>query len=163
METKDAMFESAAIRDRRAIAWVKRACVIVVSFYLVIGMVAAYRALVQVHSLEIRSPEVLQPGSDVSATVVSYARVPLDMRIELVQDAHYEVIAVQRVPKNDWSLLDPRTRESSQTAVVTAGTLERFAEGKAIVRVTVDRCQQLGRHPAPVIREQVVNIRRELR
>lgn len=160
MQAKDAMFETRAIRDTRAIAYVKRACLIVVSVYLVIGMIAAYRALVQVRSLEIQTPDVLRPGSEINATVVSYARVPLDTRIELVQDGHSEIIAVQRVPKNEWSLLDPRTRESSQTAFLTADILNRFAEGKAIVRATVIRRQQLGRHPAPVVSEHVVNIQR---
>lgn len=55
-----AIFESSAIRDTRAIAWVKRACLIVVSVYLVIGMIAAFRALVQVRSLEIQTPDVLR-------------------------------------------------------------------------------------------------------
>lgn len=161
MQTKTAMFESTAIRDTRAIVWLKRACLIVVSVYLVIGMIAAYRALVQVRSLEIQTPDVLRPGSEVNATVVSYARVPLDTHIELVQDGHSEIIAVQRVPKNEWGLLDPRTRESSQTAFLTADILNRFAEGKAIVRATVIRRQQLGRHPAPVVSERVVNIQRD--
>jgi hypothetical protein len=161
MQANDAMFESPAIRDTRAIAWVKRACLIVVSVYLVIGMISAYRALVQVRSLEIQTPDVLREGSEVSATVVSYARVPLDTHIELVQEGHSEIVAVQRVPNNEWALLDPRPRESSQTALLTADILKRFAEGKAIVRATVIRRQQLGRHPPPVISERVVNIQRD--
>lgn len=161
MQPKGAMFASTAIRDTPAIAWVKRACLIVVSVYLVIGMIAAYRALVQVRSLEIQSPEVLRQGSEISATVVSYARVPLDTQIELIQDGHSEIIAVQRVPNNEWALLDPRTRESSQTALLTADILERFAQGKAIVRATVIRRQQLGRHPPPVVSERVVSSHRD--
>ena len=141
------------------LVWVKRACVMVAGVYLVIGMIAAYRALVQVHSLEIQSAEVLEAGSEVKATLVSYARVPLAWRIELIQDGHSEVIAVQRVPKNEWALLDPRPRESTQTVVLTDDILGRFTEGKAIVRATVDRRQQLGRHPPPVVREQVVGLR----
>jgi hypothetical protein len=160
MQNKAAMFESTAVRDTRAIAWVKRASAIVVSVYLVIGMIALYRALVQVPSLEMQSPDVLQNGAAVTSTVVSYARVPLDVRIELVQDAHTEIVAAQRVPKNEWSLLDPRTRKSSQTAVLTDDLLSRFAEGKAIVRTTVIRREQLTRLPPPVIREQVVEIKR---
>jgi hypothetical protein len=160
MQTKEAMFETTAIRDTRAIAWVKRACAIVVSVYLVIGMIALYRALVQVRSLEMQSPDVIQNGAAVTSTVVSYARVPLDVRIELVQDGHTETVAVQRVPKNEWSLLDPRTRESSQSAVLTDDLLSRFAEGKAIMRTTVIRREQLTRLPPPLIREQVVEIQR---
>lgn len=155
------MFESPGIRDTRAIAWVKRACLIVVSVYLVIGMIAAYRALVQVHSLGVQSPDVLRQGAAVSATVVSYARVPLDVRIELVQDGHAEIVAVQRVPKNEWSLLDPRTRASSQTVFITGDLLKRFAEGQAILRATAIRRQQLGRHPPPVVSERVVNLQHD--
>lgn len=159
---KTAMFEStAAIRDARAIAWVKRACLIVVSVYLVIGMIAAFRALVQVRSVEIQTPDVLRTGAEVSATVVSYARVPLDARIELVQDGHSEIIAVQNVPDNEWALLDPRTSESSMTTSLTPDVFQRFTEGNAIVRATVIRRQQLGRHPAPVVTERVVSIRRD--
>ena len=161
MQAKEAMFATPAIRDTRPIAWLKRACVIVVSVYLVIGMIALYRALVQVRSLQLESPGVLQQGSSVTATVVSYARTPLDLRIELLQDGHSEIVAAQRVPKNEWALLDPRTRELSQTAVLTPEILARFAEGKATVRATVIRCEQLTRLPPPVIREQVVNIQHD--
>ena len=158
MQPKDVMFESPAIPNTRVIAWLKRACLIVVNVYRVIGAIAAYRALVQVHSFEIESADVLQPGSKVNAMVVSYARVPLDVRIELVQDGHSETVAVYRLPKNEWSLLDPRLRESYQTVFLNGDMLNRFAEGEAIVRATVIRRQQLGRHPPPVVRERVVNI-----
>ena len=158
MQAKDAMFEGLVNRDKRPIAWVKRVCLIVVSVYLAIGLIAAYRALVQVRSFELESPDVLKAGSEVRTTVVSYARVPLDVRIELVQDGHSELIAVHHVPNNEWALLDPRTIELSQTALLTADVLKRFAEGKAIVRASVIRRQQLGRHPPPVVRESVVNI-----
>jgi hypothetical protein len=160
MYPEGVLFESSTIRDTRAIALVKRACLIVVSVYLVIGVIAAYRALVQVHSLEVQTPDVLRQGSEISATVVSYGRVPLDVRIELVQDGHSEIIAAQNVPKNEWSLLDPRTRTSSQNTVVAADMLDRFAQGTAIVRATVIRRQQLGRYPAPVVTERIVRIQR---
>lgn len=80
MQAKDAMFESTAIRDTRAIAWVKRAC---------------------------------------------------------------------------------RMRESSVTISLSPHVLKRFTEGKAVVRATVIRRQQLGRHPAPVVTERVVSIQRD--
>lgn len=160
MQTKEAMFETNLIRDTRAIAWLKRAFAIVVSVYLVIGMMALYRALVQVRSLEVQSPDVLQVGSPVTATLVSYARVPLEVRLELVQSGHAETVAVNLVPDNEWALLDPRTRESSQTAVLTADVLKRFAEGKAIVRATAIRREQLTRLPPPVVSEREVEIQR---
>ena len=167
MQTKDAMFESraehvmfesTAVRDARAIAWLKRAFVIVVSVYLVIGMMALYRALVQVRSLDVQSPDVVKEGSPVTATVVSYARVPIEVRLELIQGGHAETVAINLVPKNEWALLDPRTRESSQTAVLTADLLKRFVAGKAILRATAIRREQLTRLPPPVIRERVVDL-----
>jgi hypothetical protein len=154
------MFET-KIRETRWLVFLKRACVVVVGVYLVIGMIALYRALTQIHSLELQSDGVLRNGSAVKATVVSYARVPIDLRIELVQDAHSEVVAVQLVQKNEWSLLDPRTREATQTAVLSDDVLERFEGGKAIVRATAFGRLQFGRLPPPIIREVTVDIQRD--
>ena len=67
MPTKEAMFVTPALRDTRATAWVKRVCMIAASVYLVIGMIALYRALVQVHSLDVQAPDVLHHGSVVGA------------------------------------------------------------------------------------------------
>ena len=149
------------IRETRWLVVLKRAGVIVVSVYLVIGMIALYRALTQIHSLEIQSDGVLRSGSAITSTVVSYARVPIDVRVELIQDAHSEVVAVQRVQKNEWALLDLRTREETQTAVLTDALLERFAGGKATVRATAIGRQQFGRLPPPLVREVTVNIQRD--
>jgi hypothetical protein len=161
MQIKEATFVTPAIRDTRAIALVKRVCVIVASVYLVIGMIALYRALVQVHSLEIQSPHVLQHGSSATATVVSYGRVPLTLQLELVQEDHAEIIAFQRVPTNEWSLLDSRTREWSQTVVITDELLARFNDGQATIRVTAIGRQQLGHFPQPVIRAQFIALQRD--
>jgi hypothetical protein len=153
------MFQT-KIRETRWLVYLKRACVVVVGVYLVIGMIALYRALTQIHSLELQSDGIVRKGSAVKATVVSYARVPIDLRIELVQDAHSEVVAVQLVQKNEWSLLDPRTREASQTAVLTDDVLERFEGGKAIVRATAFGRLQFGHLPPPMVREVTVDIQR---
>lgn len=153
------MFQT-KIRETRWLVYLKRAGVVVVGVYLVIGMIALYRALTQIHSLELQSDGIVRKGSAVKATVVSYARVPIDLRIELVQDAHSEVVAVQLVQKNEWSLLDPRTREASQTAVLTDDVLERFEGGKAIVRATAFGRLQFGHLPPPMVREVTVDIQR---
>jgi hypothetical protein len=123
-------------------------------------MIALYRALTQIHSLELQSDGVLRSGSAVKATVVSYARVPIDVRIELVQDDHAETVAFQLVQKNEWSLLDPRTREATQTAVLTDDVLERFESGKAMVRATATGRLQFDRLPPPLVREVFVDIQR---
>ena len=153
------MFET-KIRETGWLVILKRACVIVVGFYLIIGMIALYRALTQIHSLELQSDGVLRSGSAVKATVVSYARVPIDLRIELVQDDHAEIVAFQSVQKNEWSLLDPRTREATQTAVLTDDLLNRFESGKAMVRATATGRLQFDRLPPPMVREVFVDIQR---
>lgn len=155
------MFDSKPIRETRWLGLLKRAGVVVVGVYLVIGMIALYRAVTQVHSLEIQSEGIVRGGSAVTATVVSYARTPIDVRIELIQDAHSEIVAVHRVQKNEWALLDPRTRAATQTAVLTDDLLKRFAGGQAIVRATAIGRQQFGRLPPPMVREQIVNIQRD--
>lgn len=155
------MFEGVTIKDTRGVALVKRVCLIVISVYLVIGVIALYRALDQVHSLEINSADTLLADSAISATVLSYGRTPVDLRIELVQPPHSETLAVKQVEKNEWALLDPRIKEATQTVVLTGNLLDRFADGKAVLRATVTGRLQLGHLPAPVVREQVVEIRRQ--
>ena len=154
------LFET-RIRETRWLGLLKRVCLIAVGVYLVIGMIALYRAVTQIHSLELQSEGIVRSGSAITATVVSYARVPIDVRIELVQDAHSEIVAVQRVQKNEWALLDPRTREATQTAVLTDDVLARFAGGKAIVRATAIGRLQFGHLPPPLVREVAVNIQRD--
>lgn len=154
------MFET-RIRETRWLVLLKRAGLVAVSVYLAIGMIALFRAVTQIHSLDLQSDGIVRSGSAITSTVVSYARVPIDVRIELVQDAHTEIVAVQRVQKNAWALLDPRTREATQTAVLTDDLLGRFAGGKAIVRATASGRQQFGRVPPPMVREVTVNIRRD--
>jgi len=153
------MFET-RIPHTRWLVFLKRACVIVAGVYFVIGMIALYRAVTQIHSLELQSDVVLHSGSAVTATVVSYARVPIDLRIELIQDDHTEVVAVQQVQKNEWSLLDPRTREATQTTFLTDGLLERFESGQAILRATATGRLQFDRLPPPMVREVIVHIQR---
>ncbi len=152
------MFESLAIKDSRGMALVKRVCVVVISVYFVIGMIALYRALVQVHRVELNSAETLRDDSAVSATVLSYGRTPVDLRLELVQQTHSETLATRQLAKNDWALLDPRIRSFTETVVLPRDVLDKFADGKAVLRATVIGRLQLGHMPAPVIREQYVEI-----
>ena len=155
------MFERPTIREARWFVVIKRACVVGLAVYLTIGMISLYRAVTQIHSLTVHSEGVLRNGSAVSVTVVSYARTPIDVRIELVQNAHSETVAVQTVQKNEWALLDPRTREASQSAVLTDDVLNRFENGPAIVRATATGHLQFERRPPPMVREVTVNIRRD--
>lgn len=154
------MFESQTIRDARSMVLVKRTLKVVLGMYLVIGLTAGYRAWFQLKSLQLQSTDsILRPGSTVETTVVSYARVPVEVRLELIQGNHSETFAVQYVPKNSWAFLDPRTRQASQKAVLTEDVLGRFEAGKALVRATASGRPQLTRLPPPLMRELVVEIR----
>ena len=64
------MFET-RIRETRWLVFLKRAGVIVVGFYLIIGMIALYRAVTQIHSLAVQADGTLRSGSAITSTVVS--------------------------------------------------------------------------------------------
>ena len=157
------MFESRTVSEARSVVLVKRTLTLLLGAYLVIGLIAGYRAWFQIRSLELRSSDlVLRRGSYIKTTVVSYARVPIEVRLELVQGTHAETVALQHVPKNTWAFLDPRTRQASQLATLDADTLNRFTPGVAKVRATATGRLQLGHLPAPLIREIAVEIERDV-
>lgn len=151
------MFEGLSINEARPLIFLKRVFVLVLGAFLVIGMIAAYRAWFQVKSLELQSTDsILRPGSSIQTTVVSYARTPVDVRLELIQGTHSETLAVQHVPDNDWAFFDPRTRQGSQSRVLTPDVLKRFDAGKAHIRATAIGRPQWMRLPPTVVRELVV-------
>lgn len=153
------MFDGLTITESRSMGLVKRAFKVVLGMYLVIGLTAGYRAWFQVKSLQLQSTDsILRRGSAVETMVVSYARTPVEVRLELIQGSHSETFAVQRVPNNTWSFFDPRTRQASQSAVLTGDVLGRFEAGKALLRATATGRPQLTRLPPPLVRELVVEI-----
>lgn len=155
------MFDPIAIKSARPLVFLKRACLVLLSIYLAVGLMAAYRAYYQVRSLELQSGDsTLRVGSGIKTTVISYARTPVEVRLELVQGTHAETLAVQHVPDNEWAFLDPRSRQASQTAVLTSEILKRFEAGKAQLRATATGRPQWMRLPPPVVRELAVEIQR---
>lgn len=155
------MFDSIAIKSARPLVFLKRVCFVLLSVYMVIGLIAAYRAYYQVRSLELQSGNsILRPGSSIQTTLVSYARTTVDVRLELIQGAHTETLATMRVPGNEWAFLDPRSRRASQTAMLTADVLNRFEAGTAQLRATAIGRHQWMRLPPPVVRELAVEIQR---
>jgi hypothetical protein len=155
------MFESPPIKDTRFSVLLKRAFLLVVGAYLVIGTMAAYRAWFQVKSLDLQSTDlILRSGSAIQTTVVSYARTQVEVRLELIQGTHSETLAVQHVPDNYLAFFDPRTRQAAQTAVLTPDVLSRFETGSAKVRATAVGRPQWTRLPPPLVRELAVEIQR---
>ena len=152
------MFESLSNNLPRPLLILKRAGQLLVVSYLVIGAIATWRSYYQVHSLDLQADSpVLQPESTITTRLVSYARNKIDVRLELIQDSHSETIASELVLSNEWALLDPRIRRSSQTIVLSKETLDHFEARPIRVRVTATGRPQWGRTPPPVVRELVLN------
>ena len=95
------MFET-SVKPLRWMTVMKRVCVPLLTLYLIIGAISAYRAWYQIRrlSLSVSNP-VLRPGSAVDYSVVSYARTTLDVRVELIQGAHTELIGTIFLRGND--------------------------------------------------------------
>jgi len=154
------MFQTRTIPETRAIVLLRRGFKIIVSVYLVIGTISAYRAFYQVRSLDLQGHDVVYNGSAITTDVVSYARGPVRVRLELVQNGKSVTIASQLVRGNEWGLFDPRTQHGSQTTSVTDDVLNQFGDGTAVIRATATGVPQWGRLPPPLVRERVVTIQR---
>ena len=156
------MFESLSPRDARHSALIKKAALIPLALFLVTGAVSAYRAYYQVRSLELLLNEpTLRNGSVIQFEVAGSGRTTIDVRLELIQGAHSETLAVRRVRGNEWAFFDPRPTKGSQTVVLTPELLSRFADGAATVRATATGRPQWTRLPPPTVRQSEVEIRRD--
>src|SRR5688572_30714294 len=72
------MFEGLPNRKARPLAWLRKATILFVGTFLIIGAVSAYRAWVQVRQLELKTSEqTLRNGSAVETEVLSSGRAPL--------------------------------------------------------------------------------------
>ncbi len=154
------MFDSLSFQDARPIAYLKKAILVFLAVFLIIGMVSTHRAYVQVRSLKLHTDPILHSGSDIQTTVVSSGRTPVDVQVELIQGTHSEMVGVQHVPKNNLAFFDPRTREASQTVVLSPELLARYQSGTAQVRATAIGRMQWTRTPPPVVRELSIEIQR---
>ena len=171
------MFQSPPSRRPLVFVLLKRLCLVVLSAYLVIGLISAYRAWYQVKSLDLRlqgSGSVSVPndpraesvtdvanGSVFEADLVSYARTHIDVRMELVQGTNSETLAFGTLPGNQWGFWDPRTRQRSFKTVLTDEVLNHFQPGRAKLRATAIGRHQWMRLPPPVVREITVELPRK--
>src|SRR5688500_5493627 len=125
-----------------------------IALHVPLAMVSGYRAWVQVKSLELGATDrILRDGTTLRADVVSSARVEVTVRIEMMQDAHAETLAVQYVPKNKDAAYDPRSRRASLTVVLTPEMLRRFKPGPVLLRAVARGRSQWLREPPPEVRE----------
>jgi hypothetical protein len=171
------MFEPLKQKPPLVFIALKRLCVLALSIYLVIGLISAYRAWYQVKSLELgiagsgsvirpNDPRAeviagVSPGSLVEARLVSYARTTIDVRLELVQGEHAETLFVKTLRGNQWGFFDPRAKQATFGATLTAEVLDRFHAGPATLRATAIGREQWTRLPPPVIRNAEVVVQRK--
>jgi hypothetical protein len=156
------MFDGLQDRDARGVALFKKATLIFLALCIVVALASGYRAYFQVYSLELRLDEpALRGGSVVRTEVVGSGRTHVTVRLELIQDARAETLAVEHVPGNDWASFDPRPRRAAQTLTLTPELLARFRPGPATLRATATGRPQWTRLPPPLVREAAVEIRRE--
>ncbi len=155
------MFDSLSVKDSRPMAFLKKAVLVFLGLFLIIGIVSAHRAYFQVRSLELQAERILHSGSTIQSTVVSSGRTYADVRLELRQGSHSETLAMQTVPGNEYGFFDPRTQRASQTVTLTPEILSRFEAGAAQLRVTAHGRSQWTRVPPPVVRELDIVIERE--
>ena len=152
------MFDTLTIKDAAPIAWLKRSFVAIIATLLVIGAISAYRAIVQVRSLDLKAPQSLSAGSVVEVAVVSSGRTMVDVDLELIQDSHKEKLFHLHVRGNELGFFDPRSQNGSQTASLSKETLARFQSGPARLRAVAVGREQFTRLPPPTVRELDVNI-----
>lgn len=144
-----------------AVVLARRAALAVLAVPVALGVLSGWRAWVQVRSLELRAPApVLRAGSELRARVVTSGRTFVDLRLEMVQGARAETLAVRQVPKNRDAATDPRSRRDSLAVVLAPDVLERFRAGPVRVRAVARGRPQWLREPPPTVRELALEIRR---
>lgn len=158
MSSDQEIFSSKVIAEPRWLTLLKRLLLLIVAFHLLVGLVSSYRAYYQIHSADIFSDQVLQPGSAVQTKVVTYGRSFADVKLELIQGALAVTLHEQRVAANEFGFYDPRTQKAEFSVNITPQTLERFAPGAALLRATAVGRHQWMRLPPPVVREVPVEI-----
>jgi hypothetical protein len=155
------MFDELSVKDSRPMAFLKKAILIFLAVFILIGIVSSHRAYFQLRSLELHVEPVLHRGSSIQTTVVSSGRTYADVQLELMQGLYSETLAVQRVQANKYGFFDPRTQRASLTVVLTPEILARFEAGPAQLRATARGRSQWTRVPPPLVRTLDIMIERE--
>jgi len=142
----------------------RRTIICLVTPFLIAGAISSYRAYVQVRRLDIHvDGSTLAEGSGARADVVSSGRVPVTLRLELVQGTRAETLGEKIVPTRRDPFLDPRAVQGTLSVAVTAEVLARFAPGPALLRATARGRPQWLREPPPLVREAAVVIQNNSR
>lgn len=160
MNSEEQIFSERVDSYPRWMVHLKRVLLLIVAVHLVIGIVSAYRAYFQIHSLEVTTDQVLKSGSVIKTNVVTYGRSFADVRLELVQNGKALKLYDLHVPANEFGFYDPRTQSGSFSVLITPQILEQFKVGSAVLRATAVGREQWTRLPPPAVREVNVTIQR---
>jgi hypothetical protein len=127
--------------------------------YVIPGAFSAYRAWVQVHSLDLSVPRrEIRAGDTIKVRTVSWARTYVYVDLVLQQGARAETLAVHEIPRNHNPSIDPRWRRDSIDLVLTESALSGFNPGPARIHVSAEGGPQWLRTPPPLIREAEVQL-----
>lgn len=133
--------------------------VFVLVTYVAPGLFSAYRAWVQVRSLELNAPRSeIRSGDTVRVRAVSWARTRVRFDLQLVQGERARTLAARVIPDNHNPSIDPRWRRDSIVVVLTPALLEEYDRGPATLRATAIGGPQWLRTPPPLIRQRRVNL-----
>jgi hypothetical protein len=133
--------------------------IFVVLTYVIPGLFSAYRAWVQVHSLElIVAEKEIRSGDTVRVVAVSWARTRVHVDLQLVQGPRFTTLGARVIPDNHNPSIDPRWRRDSIVVVLTEPLLAGYDRGAAILRASAIGGPQWLRTPPPLIRETPVTL-----
>lgn len=157
--TKD--FASRLPRDSAYETWLRRSLGLFIGAFLVLGLMAGYRAWVQVFSVRLQTTDAaLGPGDTVHVGVKTSGRTFVQVRLELLQSGQAETLAIDEIPKNGDAALDPRPQRRDLSVALPSGLWTRFHSGPALLRATAVGRPQWLRTPPPTVRELTVTLQR---
>ena len=132
---------------------------VVLVTYVIPSLFSAYRAWVQVRSLElIVQRRELHNGDTVRVNTVSWARTWVNVDLILIQGRRADTLAWHEIAKNHNASIDPRWRRDSLTLVLTPALLAGYSEGPATVQARAIGGPQWLRTPPPLVREVAVQL-----
>ena len=138
---------------------VKKLILVILAALLIFGAISAYRAWVQVKSLDLIFPGApLTAGSTVRVNVVTSGRVPVNVQLELIQGARAETLAVQRVFTHREPFWDFRSITAKMSVTLSPETFARLQAGPALMRATARGRPQWLRDPPPFVRELTLQV-----
>ena len=142
------------------ITWVRRSLGFLTVLIVLDGAVSAYRAWVQVFSLNLQVADTaLSPKSSVQVSVTTSGRTYVQVQLALLQSGRTEVLALEEIPKNNDAALDPRPQRRTSIVELPRALWNRFRTGPGVLRATAIGRPQWLRTPPPTVRELTVTLR----